>query len=121
MVDAGEIKTTVTNETLTHPDTTTETDLIEYTSSIDLKSQIQLYVGLKNLTQTTTITVYYKTDGTTYDQGPTKEYPTDYDTNQTVVPIILDMAGQDTKITLTSGTAEGAVRDIYVNRRRTVP
>lgn len=114
MVDAGEIKTTFETITYTHASSTTETDLVEYTS---LKELITTNLDFVNLAQITTIKVYDKVDGTNYRLLSTKVYPTDYDTDIIVVAVILDGGGQDMKITLTSGTVEGSTKNIPANIR----
>jgi hypothetical protein len=115
MVDGGEVKTTFETATFNHPNTTSETDLIEF---LTLKKFVVLNLDFINLTQSTTINVYDKIDGTNYRLLSTKIYPNDYDTNIIAVSVILDGGGQDMKITLTSGILEGSARDILADIRK---
>lgn len=109
MVDAGEVKTNFETQILTHPDTTTETDLIEFTN---LREKLIIAMDLSNLAQITTIRVFNKTDGTNYRQRSQKIFPTDYDTGTEEAVAILSGTNQDMKITLESGITEGAARTI---------
>lgn len=114
MADAGEIKTYFETATLTHPNTTTETDLVEY---IGLRDLLGISLDMTNILQTTTIRVYNKTDSTNYRQRSQKVFPTDYETGTEEIFAELDGTGQDMKITLESGTVEGSAKNIPADIR----
>ena len=114
MVDGGEVKTTFETRTFNHPNTTSETDLITFTS---LKKLISIDLDLTNLAQDTTITVYNKVDGTNFRIKTIRVYPTQYN-GAAIATVVFDGAGQDMKATLTSGTVEGAIRTIASDIRK---
>ena len=116
MPDLGNSRTQFQSQTLSHPNTLTETDLIEYTT---LKNLVKLHFDMTNITQISTIRVYDKTDGTNYRLLSIKEFPTDYDTGVETIVAILDGAGQDMKVTLESTILEGSAKDIVTTSRET--
>ena len=117
MPDGGEIKTTFETDTYSHPDTTTETDLVEYTG---LKNYIVTNLDMSNFGESTTVRVYDKVDGTNYRQVSQKIYPDDYETGTEVATFVLDGAGQDMKVTLQSAVAEGGATSVPADIRSTI-
>ena len=115
MVDAGEVTTVLRERTVNHPNTTAETDLIEH---LLLTERITHHISFDEITQQTLIRVLEKIDGTNYENidagGAT--FPDDFG-DATGVTIVLDGAGQDMKITLTSSVAEGASRELKLTAR----
>lgn len=109
MADDGEVKFTFETDTFSHPNTTTETDLVEFTL---VTQNIGISLDMINFTQDTTIRVFEKIDGTNYRQRPSKIYPTDYSTGQIGIEVILDGRGRDMKITLESAVVEGGATSI---------
>lgn len=62
------------------------------------------------LVQVATVRVKEKTDGITYETVESGEFPADFDGN--LVVSALNGKGRDMKVTLQSGIAEGAARNI---------
>lgn len=117
MVDAGEITTVLRRKTFNHPNTTTETDLVEH---LLLTEKINHHFSFRNLTQQIKIRTFEKINETDYDQlGDTVTFPDDFGDAQALI-IVLDGAGQDMKITLQSVIAEGAARVIEASIRDTI-
>ena len=118
MPDAGSITTVLRDVTFSHPNTTTETNLVEHFSLTEL---IDHHFDFSNILQQTTIRVFEKADGVTYKQiGNPRIFPDDYGVNTKIVRIVLDGAGQDMKITLQSTLAEGSAKEIKGTTRDTI-
>lgn len=115
MVDAGEVTTVLRERIVNHPNTTTETDLIEH---LLLMEKITHHISFDEITQQTRIRVLEKIDGVNYeniDAGGAL-FPDDFG-DATGVTIVLDGAGQDMKITLESLVAEGASKELKLTAR----
>lgn len=102
-----QIDITTANGTFVLANNTDEQDVLEFTTNDE---EIEITLDNVLLTQTTTIRVYGKTDGTTYRLIQSQIFPADFDGDNVV--IALNGKGRDQKITYQSGTAEGATRDI---------
>lgn len=86
--------------------------------------QVTEYDGIlfdmNNLTQTTTIRVYAKVDGTNYRLMHSAVFPTDFSANTKSVWVALFQTAQMWKVTFQSSVAEGAARNVpyrYIKRR----
>ena len=101
----------ISSGTFIHADLTTEQDVLEFLLNDEL-IEVKLDLGL--LTQTTTVRVREKTDGTTYEIVQSAAFPADFDGD--IVILTLNGAGQDMKITLQSAVLEGATRNIPHSR-----
>lgn len=119
MPDAGEIKFVFRSVSLSHPNTTTETTLVEHLLITEKDTH---HFDLSNLSNPVTIRVYEKIDGAIYKLIANSLYPDQY-TNQLtgltdkIVIIILDGGGQDMKITLQSDILEGSTKEIKATVR----
>lgn len=120
MPDVGSVTTVLRSVSFSHPNTTTETTLIEHLSLTEL---IDHHLDFTNLSQVndTTIRVFEKADGTNYEQiGKDRKFPSNYGSNTGIVRIVLDGAGQDMKITLQSAVLEGSAKTIDGTTRDTI-
>ena len=118
MPDVGSVTTVLRSVSFTHGPGTTEQDFVEHLSLTEL---IDHHFDFTNLTQQTTIRVFEKADGITYEQiGEPRIFPDDYGINTGIVRIVLDGAGQDMKITLQSSSDEGSSRTINGTVRDTI-
>ena len=109
MVDAGEQTIVLRSVSFSHPNDTNENDLVEH---LLLTEKITHHFDFSGFSQLTTIRVSEKIDGTNYRQLSEKEFPTDFEANNTAVIIVLDGAAQDMKITLQSAVAEGSATTV---------
>jgi hypothetical protein len=91
-----------------HADGTTEDDALIY---LALKDKIEITLDMTNMTQSVTVRIYEKTDGTNYRQVTRGIYPTEFSPNE-VIAIEITGKGMDNKITVQSGVTEGDARDI---------
>ena len=108
------IKSVPVAGTYTHPDDTTEHDVLEFSAATQ---DIHISLDVSALTQPTEIREYEKIDGTNYRQISLKTYPDDFDTGTNAITIFFKQKNSDYKVTLKSTVAEGASRDIpYVYR-----
>jgi len=118
MPDVGSITTVLRSVSFSHPNSTSEEILVEHLSLTEL---IDHHFDFTNLLQQTTIRVFEKADGITYEQiGEPRIFPDDYGANTGIVRIVLDGAGQDMKITLQSTLAEGSAKTIDGTTRDTI-
>lgn len=104
--------------TIAHPDGTTEQDSLEITPT-ELTEYAIVLLDMNALTQGITIRVYIKIDDTNYRLINRLSFPSEFPTGAKGVPIQLYPMSVDWKITLQSGVAEGASRNIpyrYVRR-----
>ena len=111
MPDAGENKFVFRSVSLSHPNTVTETDLVEHEGITERDTHHLDFTNLSQVNETT-IRVYEKIDGINYRQLSQKIFPTEYETGTEAVIVVLDGAGQDMKITLESSVAEGSAKTI---------
>jgi len=100
--------------TYNHPNATTEATVLELTDN-SLDTTVSYDVSL--LTQTTTIRVKEKMDGTTYEIQSERAWPTDFDPNVEAVVINLLGKGRDQIITFQSNVLEGSIKAIPWSRR----
>lgn len=114
MVDAGELKFELRDVLFSHPNTTVETILVEHINITEIDYH---HFDLSNLTQSTTIRAFEKTDGTNYKLLAESVYPEDFTDGVQTVVIILNGGGHDMKITLQSAISEGSAKSIPGNVR----
>ena len=116
MVDAGEVDTVFRTPDLSHPNTTIETTLVEH---LLLEEKISHTFSLINLSlvNPTTIRVFQKTDGSTYEKLAEAVYPNDFTDGVTGIELITDGKAQDMKVTLQSSVAEGSAKTIPASVR----
>jgi len=108
------IKSVPAAGTYTHPNDTSEHDVLEFTADTQ---DIFISLDVNALTQKTEVREYEKIDGTNYRQISLKTYPDDFDSGTKAITIYFKQKNKDYKITLKSTVAEGASRDIpYVYR-----
>ena len=108
------IKSVPAAGTYTHPNDTTEHDVLEFSAETQ---DIHISLDVSALTQPVEIREYEKIDGTNYRQISLKTYPDDFDTGTDAITIYFKQKNKDYKVTLKSTVAEGASRDIpYVYR-----
>ena len=108
------IKSVPVAGTYTHPDDTTEHDVLEFSAATQ---DIHISLDVSALTQPVEIREYEKIDGTNYRQISLKTYPDDFDTGTDAITIFFKQKNKDYKVTFKSTVAEGASRDIpYVYR-----
>lgn len=108
------IKSVPAAGTYTHPNDTSEHDVLEFTADTQ---DIFISLDVSALTQPTEIREYEKIDGTNYRQISLKTYPDDFDSGTKAITIYFKQKNKDYKVTLKSTVAEGASRDIpYVYR-----
>ncbi len=118
MPDVGSVTTVLRSVSFSHPNTITETTLIEHQSLTEL---IDHHLDFTNILQNTIIRVFEKANGINYEQvGEARTFPTDYGTGTEIVRIVLDGAGQDMKITLQSASLEGSAKTIDGTTRDTI-
>ena len=98
-----------TSGTHTHADLTTEQTVLTISISSGIKVIRSLRLDLYNLTQTTTIRVKEKIDGTNHRTIDSLVWDTTMDKG---VPIIDFYASKDIQVTLQSSVAEGASRSV---------
>jgi len=100
--------------TYSHPDDTSEHDVLEFSAALQ---DISLALDLSALTQPVEIREYEKIDGTNYRQVSFKSFPQDFDFDTDTVLIYIQQRNKDYKVTLKSTTAEEASKSIpYVYR-----
>lgn len=109
MPDAGSEMFVFRDVSFDHPNTTTETDMVEHAK---LKERIVHHFDFSVFAQITTIRVYERINTINYRIIGLAIYPTDFATGVTGVTIVTDGAGQDMKISLESATQEGAIRTV---------
>ena len=108
------IKSVPVAGTYTHPNDTTEHDVLEFSAATQ---DIHISLDVSALTQPVEIREYEKIDGTNYRQISLKTYPDDFDTGTDAITIYFKQKNKDYKVTLKSTVAEGNSRDIpYVYR-----
>ena len=108
------IKSVPVEGTYTHPDDTTEHDVLEFSAATQ---DIHISLDVSALTQPVEIREYEKIDGTNYRQIALKTYPDDFDTGTDAITIFFKQKNKDYKVTFKSTAAEGASRSIpYVYR-----
>jgi len=108
------IKSVPAAGTYTHPNDTSEHDVLEFSADTQ---DIHISLDVSALTQPVEIREYEKIDGTNYRQISLKTYPDDFDTGTDAITIYFKQKNKDYKVTLKSTVAEGASRDIpYVYR-----
>ncbi len=120
MPDVGSVTTVLRSVSFTHGPGTDEQILVEHSSLTEL---IDHHFDFSNLSQVnaTTIRVFEKADGITYEQiGENRVFPDDYGADTKIVRIVLDGAGQDMKITLQSSVSEGSAKTINGTTRDTI-
>ena len=107
--------TNPTTGTHSHTNNTNEQDVFEVTG-ITGPTDVVALLDLVNLTQSTTVRAYEKPDGTNYRSvDPKKSWTTSDEAGLRIV----FTAMTDYKITLQSGTGEGASRNVpYRHTRR---
>ncbi len=105
---------TVTNGTYTHANNTNEQDLLIFAAATQ---DINLYLDMVNITQTSTIREYIEVDGATYRQLSAKVFPTDFDTSTKSISLSFKQPNRDYKITFQSSIAEGSAKDILYSYR----
>ena len=103
------IKSATAAGTYTHPNDTSEHDVLEFTADTQ---DIFISLDVNALTQSTEIREYEKIDGTNYRQISCKTFPDDFDTDTKAITIYFKQKNKDYKVTLKSTVAEGASRDI---------
>jgi len=107
--DVGEQTTVLRGVSFIHPNDTNENNLVEH---LLLTEKITHHFDFSDLLQVTTIRVSEKIDGVNYRQLSQKVFPTDFETGDQAVIIILDGGRQDMRITLQSSVAEGSAKNI---------
>ena len=108
------IKSVPAAGTYTHPNDTTEHDVLEFSADTQ---DIHISLDVSALTQPTEIREYEKIDGTNYRQISLKTYPDDFDTGTQAITIFFKQKNKDYKVTLKSTATEGASQSIpYVYR-----
>ncbi len=118
MPDVGSVETVLRSVSFSHTNSTSEEILVEHLSLTEL---IDHHFDFTNLLQQTTIRVFEKADGVTYQQiGESRVFPDDYGVDTEIVRIVLDGAGQDMKITLQSTLLEGSAKTINGTVRDTI-
>ncbi len=112
MPDLSSTRTQYENKSHTQVNNTAEQIVEEF---LDLRDDIHIDLDLDEITQSISIKIFEKVDGTNYTQvtdalfDPT--YVTgDFDTDITIVETELDGGGQDMKLTIESLVAEGMNR-----------
>ena len=108
-IGGNTIKSVPVAGTYTHPNDTTEHDVLEFSAATQ---DIHISLDVSALTQPTEIREYEKIDGTNYRQISLKTYPDDFDTGTDAITIFFKQKNSDYKVTLKSVTNEGAPKDI---------
>ncbi len=104
----------VTNGTYSHSNDTNENVVLTFTAAIQ---DINLYLDMVNITQTSTIREYIEVDASTYRQLSAKVFPTDFDTSTKSISISFKQPNKDYKITLQSSVVEGSAKNIPYSYR----
>lgn len=116
MGDLSDPLTVFYSDDQSHPDTTSETSLISFTT---LKTRLELHIDVNTLTQDTVIRGKEEVDGTNARIFFNKTYSTtngnsDFDDDTRSIIIIVDGTDRDIDITFQSLITEGTVRAIPI-------
>jgi len=103
------LSASVLSGTYTHPNVTTEEDVLEMSAA---NQEVEVELDLSELTQKAIIRTYAKVDGVNYRLIAAKTFPDEFDAGAKDVLISFKQKNVDYKITLQSAALEGATRSI---------
>ena len=109
MPDLSDSRTQYSKQSHNQVDNIAEQDIIEF---ITLRDNVHIDLDVDALSQSITIRMFERVDGTNYSQVDTVVFPDDFDTDVKIVGLDMDGGGQDMKLTAQSVVAEGMDRTI---------
>ncbi len=101
---------TKVEDSYSHLNNTNEQDVLIFNATMQ---DVNTYLDMSNITQTSTIREYLKLDDVNYRQLTAKVFPTDFDTSTKSISISFKQPNKDYKVTLQSSVAEGSAKAIF--------